>query len=178
MSEVLTRRSFLKGGLATGASVVAGSVASVVTGNAYAGQVTELNTGTTLPYPNKAVAKAKDIKVNQPTSFSYPDADSPCQLIKLDKPVSVGVGPNKDIVAYSIICTHQGCPTSYDVENGCFKCPCHYSIFDAEKNGQMVIGQAPASLPRILLEYDAATDSIRAVGVDGLIYGRQANVLS
>ena len=41
----------------------------------------------------------------------------------------------------------------------------------------MVTGQATEDLPRILLAYDAATDSIHAVGVDGLIYGRQSNIL-
>jgi arsenite oxidase small subunit len=178
MSEMLSRRSFLKGSVASGTGAVVGSLASVVSGGAYAGQITELNTGTTLPYPNKVVGKAKSLSVSAPASFNYPDNDSPCQLIKMGKPVTGGVGPDGDIVAYSVICTHQGCPTAYDVENGCFKCPCHFSIFDAEKDGQMVIGQAPVSLPRILLEYDAATDTIRAVGVNGLIYGRQANVLS
>ena len=34
-----------------------------------------------------------------------------------------------------------------------------------------------ADLPRVLLDYDAKTDTVSAVGVDGLIYGRQANIL-
>jgi arsenite oxidase small subunit len=29
----------------------------------------------------------------------------------------------------------------------------------------------------VLLEYDAKTDTLSAVGIDGLIYGRQANIL-
>jgi arsenite oxidase small subunit len=41
----------------------------------------------------------------------------------------------------------------------------------------MVCGQATEELPRIVLKYDAKTDAISAVGVEGLIYGRQANVL-
>ena len=40
----------------------------------------------------------------------------------------------------------------------------------------MVCGQATEDLPRIALEYDAKSDSVTAVGVDGLIYGRQANI--
>jgi arsenite oxidase small subunit len=43
--------------------------------------------------------------------------------------------------------------------------------------GQMVCGQATEDLPKIRLQYDAKTDSVTAVGVDGLIYGRQANIL-
>jgi arsenite oxidase small subunit len=41
----------------------------------------------------------------------------------------------------------------------------------------MVCGQATENLPRIKLDYDAKTDSIHASGVDGLIYGRQSNIL-
>ncbi|RMD72280.1 MAG: arsenite oxidase small subunit, partial [Bacteroidetes bacterium] len=55
-------------------------------------------------------------------------------------------------------------------------CPCHYSIFDPEKGGQQVCGQGVANLPQIELAYDSATDSVRAVGVIGLIYGRTANI--
>lgn len=41
----------------------------------------------------------------------------------------------------------------------------------------MVCGQATEDLPKITLEYDATTDSVTAVGVDGLLYGRQSNIL-
>ncbi len=50
-------------------------------------------------------------------------------------------------------------------------------MFDSEKAGQMVTGQATEDLPRILLSYDKASGDIKAVGVDGLIFGRQANVV-
>jgi len=50
-------------------------------------------------------------------------------------------------------------------------------MFDAEMGGQMVCGQATENLPRIKLGYDAKTDSVHATGVDGLIYGRQSNIL-
>ena len=85
--------------------------------------------------------------------------------------------PNKDIVAYSTLCTHMGCPVAYESGTKVFKCSCHFSMFDAENGGQMVCGQATEDLPRVLLDYDAKTDTVSAVGVDGLIYGRQANIL-
>jgi arsenite oxidase small subunit len=71
----------------------------------------------------------------------------------------------------------MGCPVAYDADSKTFKCGCHFSMFDAEKSGQMVCGQATENLPRIKLEYDAKTDSVHASGVDGLIYGRQSNIL-
>ena len=99
------------------------------------------------------------------------------RIIMLVNPHSGGVGPNADIVAYSSLCTHMGCPVAYDGGSKTFKCGCHFSIFDPENNGQMVCGQATEDLPKIKLVYDAKTDSVNAMGVDGLIYGRQSNIL-
>ncbi len=88
-----------------------------------------------------------------------------------------GVGPDRDIVAYSTMCTHMGCPVAFDSGTNTFKCGCHYSMFDAEKSGQMICGQATENLPRIRLDYNAQTGAITATGIDGMLYGRQANVL-
>lgn len=173
MSTSLTRRDFLKisGGVAAGTGVA-------VAGLAQAGPVEAAEVGrVSLPYKTKAVGLARKLPVNEAVAFSYPDASSPCALIKTGKMVAGGVGPDGDIVAYSTLCTHMGCPVSYDGQARAFKCPCHYSMFDPEKNGQMVCGQATEELPRIVLKYDAQTDAVSAVGVEGLIYGRQANVL-
>lgn len=167
------RRFFLKSGGA--AAAVAGSVVIPIR-NANAA-TTPTNGGTTLPYPSKPVGLAKGMPLNQAVSFSYPDDSSPCQAIRMGSPVPGGVGPNGDIVAYSSYCTHMGCPVAYEPASRTFKCGCHFSIFDPENGGQMVTGQATEDLPRILLEYDATTDSVHAVGVDGLIYGRQSNIL-
>jgi arsenite oxidase small subunit len=124
----------------------------------------------------EVIGKAGSLKSGEPVNFSYPDADSPCRLIRTGKPAVGGVGPDRDIVAFSMLCTHQGCPTTYDPASGTFKCPCHYSIFDPEKGGQQVCGQGTSNLPQIELVYDSATDAVRAVGVIGLIYGRTANI--
>jgi arsenite oxidase small subunit len=172
MTQTVSRRDFFKmgSGLAAGAGVSA-------VGLAPASAEAAVNTGVTLPYKHKTVAKAKTMKVDQPVAFSYPDAASPCMAVKMGTATAGGVGPEGDIVAYSVLCTHQGCPTVYDSKDRCFKCPCHFSIFDAEKGGQMVCGQAPSKLPQIVLEYNAKTDMVTAVAVNGLIFGRQANVL-
>ena len=167
------RRFFLKSGGA--AAAVAGSVIIPIRN---ASAATPPAPGkTTLPYPKKAVGSIKGLPLNQAVSFAYPDDSSPCLAIRMGSPVPGGVGPNSDIVAYSSYCTHMGCPVSYEPGTRTFKCGCHFYIFDPENSGQMVTGQATEDLPRILLEYDAKTDSVHAVGVDGLIYGRQSNIL-
>jgi len=171
MSDI-SRRNFLKlgGGIAAGAT-------SLTTGNLF-GAEEKVETGrTTLPYPRQVVGKAQDLKPGALVSFTYPDEASPCALIKTGQAVPGGVGPDKDIVAYSTLCTHMGCPVSYDEKARTFKCPCHFSIFDPEMEGQMVDGQATENLPRIVLEYNDKDGTVTAVAVEGLIYGRQANLL-
>ena len=169
----LNRRFFLKSGGT--AAAVAGSVMIPIHS---AQAATAVDAGSTiLPYPKSAVGKAAGMPINQAVSFSYPDASSPCVAIRMGNPVPGGVGPNKDIVAYSSLCTHMGCPVVYEGGTKTFKCGCHFSVFDPENSGQMVCGQATENLPMVRLNYDAGTDSINAVGVDGLIYGRQANIL-
>ena len=86
-----------------------------------------------------------------------------------------GVGPDGDVVAYSTLCTHMGCPITYDPQARSFKCPCHFSQFDPEIAGQMICGQATENLPQVTLRV-GSDGSIVATGVQGLIYGRQANV--
>ena len=170
----ISRRQFLKaaGGSAAGVSI-SGAVVSPVDAAAPPADVGR----TTLPFKPKVIARAGQLRLNTPVTFTYPDASSPCAVIKTGAPVPGGIGPDRDIVAYSTLCTHMGCPVAYDTTARTFRCPCHFSIFDPEKSGQMVSGQATENLPRIQLEYSAADGSVKAIGVDGLIYGRQANLL-
>lgn len=172
MPESISRRDFLKisGGVAAGAGAAVTGVATAETKPVDVGRAN-------LPYPMKPVTRLRDLKVNVPVSFSFPDASSPCALVKTGYAVPGGVGPDRDIVAYSTLCTHMGCPVSYDTATRTFRCPCHFSTFDAEMAGQMVCGQATENLPLIILQYSAKDDTLTAVAVDGLIYGRQANIL-
>jgi arsenite oxidase small subunit len=171
----LSRRIFLKS--STSAAAAAGAVGTALVPSAAHAAAPAGSTATNLNYPKRPVGKAGGMPVNQAVSFTYPDASSPCVALRMGSAVPGGVGPNKDIVAFSSLCTHMGCPVSYDGGTKTFKCGCHFSIFDPENGGQMVCGQATEDLPKVMLEYDAKTDTVAAVGVDGLIYGRQANIL-
>jgi arsenite oxidase small subunit len=170
MGNIVSRREFLKftGGAAAGAAALPGT--------AHAAPPSDTGSAT-LQFKSKMLGKGGALPLNQPVTFSFPDASSPCALIKMGTPVVGGVGPNKDIVAYSTMCTHMGCPVAYDGTERLFKCGCHFSMFDAEKGGQMVCGQATENLPRIVLNYSDKDDSVTAVSVDGLLYGRQSNAL-
>lgn len=174
MSELkIRRRTFLKLG---GGSIAATAASALVPNVATAANPVDTSR-TKLPYPRKPVTQVGRMALNTPVSFTYPDAASPCTALKLGSRVPGGVGPDGDIVAFSAMCTHMGCPVAYEPTTKVFKCPCHFSMFDAEKAGQMIAGQATENLPRVRLHYDEKTGTVSAVGMEGLIYGRQANVL-
>jgi len=172
MSQTISRRTFLKLG---GGALATGVAAAGVPGTSNAAPTD--TSRTVLPYPRKVVGKASAMTVNQPVKFSYPDAASPCVAIKMGAPTLGGIGPDGDIVAYSTLCTHMGCPVAYEPDTRTFKCPCHFSRFDAEMSGQMICGQATENLPRIMLDYNKTSGAVTAVGIDGLLFGRQSNIL-
>lgn len=122
--------------------------------------------------PRVVVGKASSFVVGKPVAFNYPDQSSPSIAVRMSAPLKGGVGPHGDIVAYSRICVHKGCPVNYDAGREIFVCPCHYSVYDASKTGEVIVGHATTSLPRITLDFDQATGEILATGVDGLLYGR------
>lgn len=174
MGNEVSRRGFLKmSGLA--AVGIAAGAAEARTGSS--APVREDAGRTVLPYPRTAVGKGKALTPDRPIEFHFPDDASPCVLIRTAGPVAGGVGPEQNIVAYSKTCTHMGCPVEYQPKSATLKCPCHFTTFDAEKEGQLICGQATENLPRIVLAYDEKTDSILAIGVSGLLYGRQSNIL-
>jgi ubiquinol-cytochrome c reductase iron-sulfur subunit len=62
----------------------------------------------------------------------------------------------QDIVCYSKICTHVGCPAAlYEQTTRHILCPCHQSTFDAPRGAQVLFGPAPRPLPQLPLAVDA-----------------------
>ncbi len=60
-----------------------------------------------------------------------------------------------DIVAYSKLCTHVGCPVGlYQAESGLLLCPCHQSTFDVMRHARPIFGPAARSLPQLPLGVD------------------------
>lgn len=174
MSDV-SRRNFLR----LGVCVVGGTCAAhALPAPAQTAEAHDLSTlKTTLPYPRIKLAALDQLKVGIEQTAAYPDQASPIVLLKLGRPAINGIGPGQDIVAFSRRCSHMGGTLAFRAEAGILHCPLHYAMFDAQKGGLMVIGQATDNLPQIELEIDARGD-IYAVGVQGLLYGRQANVLA
>lgn len=135
-------------------------------------------TGETIAaYPRLKIAKLSDLKEGEPVAFSYPLDAQPNMVVKLGAEAQGGVGPAKDIVAFSVLCSHMGGSL-----RGRYKhdhksmgpCPFHFSTFDLTKSGAPVHASATQNLPQILLEVDG--DDIVAVGVNGLVYGYRDNL--
>jgi ubiquinol-cytochrome c reductase iron-sulfur subunit len=60
-----------------------------------------------------------------------------------------------DIVAYSKLCTHTGCPVGlYQTELDLLLCPCHQSTFDVLNGAEPVFGPAARPLPQLPLDVD------------------------
>ena len=132
-------------------------------------------------FPRHKVGQLSQLKVNQPMDFQFP-ADNPIStfvLVKLGEPAGAGIGPDKDVVAFSNLCTHMGGPL-----NGTYKsqhkalgpCPLHLTTFDLTRHGIVIAGHATESLPQARLELDG--DDIYLTGVMGLIYGQQTNPIA
>jgi arsenite oxidase small subunit len=161
------RRKFLSGAGFAAAGVAASSVVAPAHAAPAAARV---------DYPVNRLGNIRDLKLNEPQSVAYPDADAPGVLLKLGKRVPSGAGPDGDVVGFSTTCPHKGFPLSYNTSDRTLNCPGHYSRFDCEAGGQQIWGQATQNLPQYVLRIDAGGD-IYAEGVDELLYGRLSNVL-
>lgn len=61
-----------------------------------------------------------------------------------------------NIVAYSKICTHVGCPAAlYEQTTHHILCPCHQSTFDATRGAEVIFGPATRALPQLPMKVDA-----------------------
>jgi Rieske Fe-S protein len=83
-------------------------------------------------------AIASTSEVAPGSALKFKDSGNPSFLVHLD---------SGNFVAYSAICTHQGCTVAY--QGGQLACPCHGSVFDPANGGAVVTGPATTPLPEI-----------------------------
>src|ERR671910_2457676 len=83
-------------------------------------------------------AIASESEVAPGSAYKFKDSGNPAVLVHLE---------NGDFVAYSAVCTHQGCKVAY--QDGDLACPCHGSTFDPANGGSAVTGPATRPLPEI-----------------------------
>ena len=84
---------------------------------------------------------AQESEVAPGSAIKFKDGGQDAVLIHLE---------NGDFVAYSAVCTHQGCIVAY--QKGQLACPCHGSVFDPANGAEVVTGPAQSPLPEIPVE--------------------------
>ncbi len=117
-----------------------------------------------------AVARLSALKPGEPHYFDYPRAGDLNMLVKLGVAAGGGIGPQADVVAFSMRCTHLGAKLQDTLQAGIQvlgPCPRHLTTFDLCRYGVVITGHATASLPQVVLELDG--DQIRAIGMQGLV---------
>jgi len=143
-----------------------------------------------------APIRASALKPHQTLVFNYPYVATPAMLIPLaeapeknlrtedaehhDYSWPGGVGPDGNIVAYAAICAHAmsyiGHETAFlnyvEAENDfgfshAITCCAHGSVYDPARGAAVLKGPAEYPLATIVLEHDAADDSLTATGVIG-----------
>jgi arsenite oxidase small subunit len=140
---------------------------------------------------------AKAIPANRNLIFHYPFASTPCFLLNLGKPAKAsaylktvdnqpyewqgGVGPEHSVVAYSAICAHKLTYPTRDISfisyragksaankiSSVIHCCSEHSQYDPAEGARVVAGPAPQPLAAILLEHDAQSDELYALGTLG-----------
>jgi Rieske Fe-S protein len=140
--------------------------------------------------------RVKSLKDETNYVFQFPYAGTPCFLLKLDRSVDAaatlkredgasyewrgGVGPGRTIVAFSAICAHKLAYPTRDISfiryqrqrspksvAQAIHCCADHSVYDPASGARVVSGPAPQPLAAILLDYDAAHDTLSAVGTLG-----------
>jgi Rieske Fe-S protein len=137
---------------------------------------------------------ARRLKSGEAFLFNYPYAISPVFLIAFEREVNAvelvtkdkqryaapaGVGPNKSIVAFSAICAHKlmypmPSVSFIGLRSGGRGEPSHVihccgdnSRYDPLHGARVIDGPAPQPLAAVLLEWDAKSDQLHAVGTRG-----------
>jgi arsenite oxidase small subunit len=128
-------------------------------------------------YPRRRLARLAELREGVPVAFNYPLEAQPNFLVKLGAPAHGGIGPDRDIVAFSALCTHMGGNLRgryrHDLK-AVGPCPFHLSTFDLRKGGIPVHASATTRLPQVVLVLEG--DEIVATGMSGLVYGYRHNL--
>ncbi len=172
-APTLDRRGFLKLAAVGGGAVTIIALASSLKAATFIPTVK-----TTVAWPKITVANINSLSNLTPVSFNYPLTNTPNVLVKLGVAAMGGVGPDKDIVAFSGICQHLGCfygfvppngsppcNSSYKASEAIGYCCCHGSQYDFVNGAAVIGGPAPRPVPQVQLEYDASTGNIKAVSM-------------
>lgn len=178
----MTRRDFFK--ILVGAGVASAAVAAA-SSLRYFSFIPQPSTpggsAAQLAWPRVKIVNIGDLQELKAWTFFYPLVDTPNLLVKLGQSATNGVGPDGDIVAYSMICQHAGYPMGF-YPPGSVPCPgsvtpaptallpegyccAHGGHYDFTDGARVIGGPPPRPVPAVILEHDKNTGDIYAVGM-------------
>jgi thiosulfate dehydrogenase [quinone] large subunit len=108
-------------------------------GNAASAAPSPSSGGSGKPKGGVKIGKASDLAVGGVAAFTNPKTNEPSYVLQ----PKAGT-----YLAYSGVCTHQGCTVGYDQPSNQFACHCHGARFDAS-NGDVVRGPAKKALTKV-----------------------------
>jgi cytochrome b6-f complex iron-sulfur subunit len=136
---LLTRRTVLA---ATGAAGAAGALA------ACGGGAPPVAEATSAP-GDPVITDLETLRAEGAVSFETDDGQA------------IAVALDDGVVAYSAVCTHEGCTVSFDGGEQQLICPCHGSRFDPADGGAVINGPARRPLPEVAVEVDETEGVLR-----------------
>ncbi len=145
--QSLERRALLRGMGVAGAAVAGGAVLA-----ACGSSDSTVTSGGSSPTPDTSTPGGGGGSSGAEALVSTADVPEGGGVVLSDPEVVVTQPKAGEFVAFSSICTHQGCPVN-EVANGTINCPCHGSRFSIE-DGSVVAGPAPAPLPPVPVAVD------------------------
>jgi arsenite oxidase small subunit len=129
-------------------------------------------------FPKVMIGTVDGLQVNVPVTFNYPLDNEASLLVKVGQAAQGGVGPDKDIVAFSNICQHLGCIYNFQAPGTSPPCEpsfvakipqgyccCHGSQYDFLTGATVMGGPAPHPVPQVILEVDSS-GNIYATGMN------------
>lgn len=188
----MDRRAFVKS-CSVGASLLAGAAGLSLPASAAMQKYGRVRLLDALGNP----LKAADLAAGEQYVFAYPFPATPCFLLNLGRAVAGrkglrtargarydwpgGVGPQSALVAYSAICAHKMTHPTPQITHisfrpsrggdepaaGVINCCSENSLYDPASGAAVLDGPADQPLAAIVLEHDAASDGLYAVGTLG-----------
>ncbi|HVB60704.1 MAG TPA: TQO small subunit DoxD [Ktedonobacteraceae bacterium] len=152
-----SRRSFIWGAVVGGAGIAAiiwvwnvlNASSATTAGGASTGA--PASGTTTASGSSTVIAQISQVPSNSSAQFTVSSSGDPGVLIHLN---------NGQFVAFDAVCTHAGCPVSYDPSSQLLQCPCHGAAFDPSKGAAVVQGPAPTPLTSVPIKVDNAKGTI------------------
>jgi menaquinol-cytochrome c reductase iron-sulfur subunit len=110
------------------------------------------------------VGAVTEFALGSTTKVSYPDPDpDPWSGLAVRNAAWLRRGSAGEFEAFSVYCTHTGCPVRWHDEAHLFLCPCHGGVFD--RDGTVAAGPPPRPLDRPPVRIRQGRVEILATGV-------------